>query len=86
MKNPLFADDIGNFNTMSGPIEKKQMVQFFSRRKEEELPGTGFYFDIDYWVKPERNMMIDDINSKVRHFSERSWDRFQKICGLIMKD
>ena len=79
-----FADGLGNFNTMAGPMEKRQMVQFITGRKESEMPEIGLYFDIDYFLKPNRNMKVDEINKAIRNFAESSWDKHEKVKSLIL--
>lgn len=79
-----FVDNLGNFNTISGPMEKSQIVQFFSGRKETDVPAIGFYFDIDYFLKPNKQMKADEINKSIKDFAESSWDKYEKVRKLIL--
>lgn len=81
-----FADRLGNFNTMSGPMEKKQILRFFENIKENEVPDVGLYYDIDYWLKPNRKMNIDEISTTIKEFAECSWDRYGRIKNLVLGD
>ena len=83
--SPLnFADSLGNFNTMTGPMEKGQIVQFFNGRKELDVPAVGLYFDIDYFLKPNKKMKADEINKNIREFAESAWGKHEKIKQLIL--
>lgn len=79
-----FADKLGNFNTMTGPMEKSQIAQFFYGRKEAEVPEIGLYFDIDYFLKPNKKMKSDEITKLIREFAESSWDKHEKVRNLIL--
>lgn len=81
-----FADQLGNFNTMSGPMEKKQTVLFFTNRKEEELPDVGLFYDIDYWLKPGKAMNSNEINNNIKNFSIAAWERYERIKDLLFKE
>jgi len=81
-----FVDNLGNFNTMSGPMEKKQALNFFRNRKEDEIPEVGFYYDIDYWLKPNKNMGASEISQNIRKFALAAWDRHERIKNLIFGD
>lgn len=77
-----FVDRLGNFNTMSGPMIKKQLNDFF--RKAEGFPEVGLYFDIDYFLRPEKLVQGKEILSYIRSFAEEAWDRHERICSLII--
>jgi len=77
-----FVDGLGNFNTMSGPMAKKQMELFF--KKHEDYPDIGLYFDIDYWRKPEKDMSGKDVTSVLKSFAEAAWSRHESIRNLIL--
>lgn len=77
-----FADRYGNFNTMSGPMIDKQMAQYFDTTKE--FPTVGLYFDIDYWLKPEKEMDGPEILRHIAQFANSAWDRFDSISRLIL--
>jgi hypothetical protein len=77
-----FADKYGNFNTMSGPMIKEQMLRYF--QKTEDLPAVGLYFDIDYWLMPKKEMDGQEILNCICQFSESAWDRSDAISKLIL--
>jgi len=79
-----FVDGLGNFNTMAGPMEKGQIIQFFTGRKEADVPAVGLYFDIDYFLKPNKKMKTDEINKSIREFAESAWAKYEKIRYLIL--
>lgn len=76
-----FADQLGNFNTMGGPMTATQFPQFF--KKDEGFPDVGLYFDIDYWVKPAKSLSGHEVVSLVRNFATQSWLRHDRVHGLI---
>ncbi|MGD0575618.1 MAG: hypothetical protein ABSB61_09705 [Anaerolineales bacterium] len=78
-----FADKLGNFNTLSGPMVRDQFPRFFSR--DQEFPDVGLYYDIDYWSKPEREIPSKEILRLVRGFSEAAWDRHGRLLDLILE-
>ncbi|MFH1654452.1 MAG: hypothetical protein ABIE74_10440 [Pseudomonadota bacterium] len=80
-----FADKHGNFNTMSGPMEQKQMNQFFDQEYIGDLPDIGLFFDIDYWLTPKKQMGPGDISSHINDFSEAARERFEQMASHIME-
>jgi hypothetical protein len=76
------ADHLGNFNTMSGPMVKDQFPKFFT--KDELFPDVGLYYDIDYWVKPERHIPGQQILTQIKDFSTASWDRHERLRDLLL--
>lgn len=81
-----FADKNGNFNTMSGPMEQKQMGQFFDQEYVENLPDIGLFFDIDYWLTPKKQENSNDIVSQISNFAEAAGKRFESLASYIMED
>ena len=79
-----FSDRYGNFNTMSGPMKDEQMPQYF--QYTEDFPDVGLFFDIDYWLKPERKLNEKEILKTIKDFSNSAWERFDKISSLILGD
>jgi len=77
-----FADRLGNFNTMSGPMVKKQFSEFFTKAKD--FPDVGLYFDIDYFLKPDRKVGSKEIVGNVKDFSFEAWDRHERLRNLII--
>jgi hypothetical protein len=80
-----FVDHLGNFNTMCGPMEKKQILLFFMNRKEEEVPDVGLFYDIDYWLKSEKMLSSNDINNNIKNFAVAAWERYERIKDLLFK-
>ena len=85
MGGPInFIDDLGNFNTMSGPMPNEQLQQFFT--SNEGFPEVGLYFDIDYWVKPSGEEENKRIISQIRDFAYEAWDRFERVRYLLLEE
>lgn len=76
-----FADHLGNFNTMSGPMTAAQFPQFF--KKDEGFPDVGLYFDNDYWVRPAKNLAGREVVPKVRSFATEAWDRSERVAAVV---
>ncbi len=81
-----FADNLGNFNTNSGPMEKKQALQFLRNRKDDTVPDIGLFYDIDYWLKPNKGMSPSEINQNIKNFATAAWDRHERVKNLILGD
>lgn len=79
-----FADKYGNFNTMSGPMTDEQLPQFF--KKPEDVPAVGLYFDIDYWLRPKKQVGEQEIVKNIRQFANSAWERFESISKLILEE
>jgi hypothetical protein len=77
-----FADRLGNFNTVCGPMIKKQLGEFF--RKDEGFPEVGLYYDIDYFSKPERMMAGRDMLATINGCALAAWDRHERVKALIL--
>ena len=84
--NLNFSDALGNFNTSSGPMEQKQIMQFFQGWPHLEIPEVGFYFDIDYWVKPGKKMGASEVTALIRKFTEASWEKNEDMKILLLVD
>ncbi|OGF56525.1 MAG: hypothetical protein A2452_07360 [Candidatus Firestonebacteria bacterium RIFOXYC2_FULL_39_67] len=83
--NLNFKDSIGSFNTISGPMEKAQIQQFFENRKPEEIPEVGLYYDVDYFINPDKVLSSQDVINDVKKLGEGCWQRFEEIKGIIGK-
>ncbi len=79
-----FADKYGNFNTMSGPMPSEQARQFLER--SGEIPEKGLYFDIDYWIKPEKKVNNQVILKHISTFAKETWNKQEKLHDLILSD
>lgn len=76
-----FSDKFGNFYTMSGPMMKDQMKEFI--RSQKDYPDVGFYYDIDYWQKPNKELDANEIIRMIKSFSSEAWERHERIRNLI---
>jgi hypothetical protein len=77
-----FKDKEGNFNTMSGPMKSEQLQDFFDNR--EKLPEVSFYYDIDYWITPDKVLDEREIIRKVQTFSLSAWERFSSTSKIVL--
>ena len=77
-----FVDKIGNFNTMSGPMVRKQLDGYF--RKSEGFPEVGLFFDIDYFLKPERAVISKELLSQIKSFAEEAWNKHAVVRTLLI--
>ena len=81
--SPLnFVDKVGNFNTTSGPMLKTQLAEHF--RKDSGFPEVGLFYDIDYFLRPNREMSDKEILSTISSFAEAGWERHDRVCALIV--
>ena len=80
-----FKDQLGNFNTMSGPMKSDQVSQFIQLLEDEddELPDVGLYVDIDYWITPQKQLKSVDILKTIRAFAQAAWTRSDQIQTLV---
>lgn len=79
-----FKDANGNFNTMSGPMQTEQLQAYFDNRND--LPEVSFYYDIDYWITPDKVLGGKEIINKVKTFSLSAWDRFSTTSKLVLAE
>jgi hypothetical protein len=77
-----FKDKIGNFNTMSGPMKSEQLKNYFENRND--LPEVSLYYDIDYWVIPDKVLNEREIIRKIQDFSLSAWDRFSTTNKIVL--
>jgi hypothetical protein len=77
-----FTDKIGNFNTMSGPMRSDQLENYFG--KQGELPKVSLYFDVDYWVAPDKDMDEREVTSKIKQMADEGWDKSDRIRRLVV--
>ncbi len=78
-----WKDDLGTFNTTLGPMVAKELGNQFTRGEENPPPEVGLYYDIDYFRKPNREMMGIEIVSAINKFVVRASERYQRIHDLI---
>lgn len=85
MGGPLnFADKLGNFNTVSGPMTKDQMKDFI--RRQGDYPEVGLYYDIDYWQRPNKELKGSEILAIIKSFATEAWNRHSRIHNVICGD
>ena len=77
-------DKLGNYNTTSGPMIKDQMKKYINHKGE--FPDVGFYFDIDYWTKPNKQIKNNDLLSTVKAFATECWNKKERINSLIIEN
>ncbi|MGP8247062.1 MAG: hypothetical protein ACLQVN_21405 [Bryobacteraceae bacterium] len=79
-----FVDRLGNFNTFGGPMAEEQSKGFFPNG--EGFPAVGLYFDIDYWVRPNKEMTAEDITKTIRQFSGESLQKQGRVTDLVLSE
>jgi len=79
-----FADHLGNFNTMSGPMPREQFSGFFKRK--EGFPKVGLFLDIDYWLRPNESIAGKKLIKEIYAFAIAAWERYERIRDLILGD
>lgn len=77
-----FTSDVGRINTTCGPMEEKQLKQYFPTRRE--VPSVALYIDLDYYKEPNTEMSIGDISGLIKRFSEDLWDIQDKLSVLVL--
>jgi hypothetical protein len=78
-----FKDSIGEFKTMTGPMTSRQFPEFFSVK--EGFPSVGIFYDIDYSVKPKKNLASREIISTLQTLYSAGWDRYARVRDLLIK-
>ncbi|MFH1727424.1 MAG: hypothetical protein ABIA04_03275 [Pseudomonadota bacterium] len=81
-----FSDKDGNFNTMSGPMQSKQIRQYFKGRDDNKYFKVGLYIEIDYWKNPNKEFAKKKILSMIDDLANSNWDKSQAIKDVILKD
>jgi hypothetical protein len=81
--NLNYADQHGNFNTVSGPMNDDQITRFFPWKDKEEIPKVGLYFDIDYWTKPSKELSEAEVLRTISAFAKEVWNKNTIIQELI---
>ena len=85
--SPLILEDkLGKINLMGGPMDARQISQFFKVPEGVtlDLPDVGLIFDIDYWTIPKTELGESDLTSRVREFSDACWALNEKLKKLIL--
>lgn len=80
--NPVLylEDPHGKLDIQTGPMEEKQIADFFSDRRD--YPPAGLYFDIDYWRRPAAERTMKDVVAFLNRAAELSWDKAERIADL----
>ena len=91
--NLNFKDKYGTFNTVSGPMEKEQILEFFFNQEKnrytktkDNVPDVGLYIDLDYWTKPEREISRDEIIRNLKVFAEQAIYKCESFCKFILEE
>ena len=82
--NLNFADEHGNFNTMSGPMNDEQISKFFPWREKEDVPKIGLYYDIDYWIRPSKELSDAELLRTISTFAKEVWSKLEGIRRVIL--
>ena len=77
------TDDLGQLNTMCGPMTREQFAQFFS--KDEGFPEVGLYFDVDYWLKPGEAMGAKEVEGQTRKFAAEAWAKKERLVAHLLE-
>ena len=81
----VFEDEHGEFNTHCGAMKGEQAKQqFFQYKEEDQLPKVGLYYDVDYFVSPDKSMTDKEVIAKLENFAREAWCRHQRIRKLIV--
>nr|MBO2495048.1 hypothetical protein [Clostridia bacterium] len=80
--NLNFKDQVGNFNTQCGPMVRQQIEEYF--RKYPAYPDVGLYYDIDYYIEPNRFVARNDLQKILGKFIENASDKTEKIIKHIL--
>jgi len=78
-----FSNLNGNLFTNSGPMEKKQLGQFFGF--VTELPDVAFYMDLDYWKRPQSEMDGKEVVKVVKNYADEVWDIHDRIRAIVLE-
>jgi len=79
-----FIDEIGNFNTMGGPVRQAEAAGLFA--KDAGFPDVGLFYDIDYWTRPDHSLAFHDLTKLLTGFAVAAWDRHERVVKLIAGD
>jgi len=80
-----FRDDCGDFKSQCGAMKRQQSKAIMDYRKEDDLPLVGFYYEIDYFIRPDKDMQDEEITGTVDKFGREGWLRHQRIRRLIVR-
>jgi hypothetical protein len=77
-----FSTPKGNLNTNSGPMEMKQLSQFFGFTTQ--LPEVAFFIDLDYWKRPQVEIDGKEILKMVKAYVDEIWDVHERIRAIVL--
>lgn len=82
----VLEDDIGKINLMGGPMDTRQIKQFFEITDDDDItpPDVGLVFDIDYWNTPKSIMKENDLIESVKIYSNACWAMHDKLKTLVL--
>jgi hypothetical protein len=89
-------DDIGvslnfvgkdwNMNTMTGPMDKDQVIMFMQfQKRNKDLPEVVAYFEADKWSEPNAEMPWGKISDQVSNFLHSNWQANKRLCDVVME-
>ena len=81
-----FKDTIGNFNTMSGPMNADQARELLGRNKDSVVPPVGLFYDIDYWKQPVGQQRADELGVFMGQAAAAAWERAERIRSLVFRE
>lgn len=75
----------GFISTQTGPMEEKQLREFFTFAKE--VPEIAIYFQIDYFFTPEITSSLNNnqISKLIQDYISENWTRFKLFSESISK-
>ena len=78
-----FKANNGDINTITGPMEEKQLREFFSFANEP--PKVAIYFQIDYFFTPEiaSSMSSKQMMKLIQEYVNGNWTRFRRFSESI---
>ena len=77
-----FSDEVGRFNSSTGPMALEQFTNFFSGK--EELPDVGLYVDVDYWAQAKTERSSAEIVRMTRAFAQAACRRVSQIRHHVL--
>lgn len=77
----IFSTQLGKINTNTGPMEEKQLREYFPDHKD--IPSQAIFIDIDYWQAPAKEMEKMEVVQKVKSYSTEIWSIYNKFITLM---
>ncbi len=78
-----FSTARGEIHSATGPMRKKQLLQYFDFAKD--APEVGSYFQFDYFVKPAQpvSMNAQQLLDLVAEYIRDNWARYGRLSNLL---